>query len=235
MSIFLTELIGTAMLVLLGTSVVANVVLAKTKGNNSGWIVISLGWGIAVFVGVFIAAKGSGAHLNPAITIAFAWLNKISWSMVPAYIAGQFLGAMAGASLTWLAYYKHFDATEDTGAKLGVFCNMPAIKDTTANLLTEIIGTFVLVFGALFITGGATSLGSLDALPVALLVVGIGLSIGGPTGYAINPARDLGPRIMHALLPIRAKGSSGWEYSWIPVAGPVIGGLIAAILFRLVQ
>lgn len=235
MSILVSELIGTAMLILLGGGVVANVVLNKTKGNNSGWIVITFGWAIAVFVAVFIAAKGSGAHLNPAVTIAFAWLHKIEWSLVPTYIAGQFLGAMTGATLVWLAYQKHFNATEDAGAKLAVFCNTPAIPHTAANLATEIIGTFVLVFAVLYMAAPASSLGSLDALPVALVVLGIGLSLGGPTGYAINPARDLGPRIMHALLPIPNKGSNGWGYSWIPVVGPVIGGLLAAIVFEILQ
>ncbi len=235
MSIFLSEIAGTAMLILLGCGVVANVVLNQTKGNNSGWIVIAFGWGVAVFVGVFVAAKGSGAHLNPAVTLAFAWLHKIEWSQVPIYITGQFLGAMIGAKLVWLAYYKHFAATVDTAAKLGVFCNSPAIPNTVANLTTEIIGTFALVFAVLYMAAPAASLGALDALPVGLVVLGIGLSLGGPTGYAINPARDLGPRIMHALLPIPNKGSSGWGYSWIPVVGPVIGGLLAAIVFDLLQ
>lgn len=235
MSILLSELLGTAMLILLGGGVVANVVLNKTKGHNSGWIVIAFGWGIAVFVGVFVAAQGSGGHLNPAVTIAFAWLHKIEWSQVPVYITGQFLGAMLGATLVWLAYYKHFEATEDTGAKLGVFCNSPAIPNTAANLATEIIGTFALVIAVLYMTAPAASLGPLDALPAGLVVLGIGLSLGGPTGYAINPARDLGPRIMHALLPIPAKGSSGWSYSWIPVAGPVIGGILAAVVFDMLH
>ncbi|SJZ61374.1 MIP/aquaporin family protein [Sediminibacterium ginsengisoli] len=236
MSIFLNEFIATAILILLGNGVVANVVLNKTKGQNSGWIVITFGWAIAVFVAVYIAAKGdSGAHLNPAITIAFAAMKKISWDVVPYYVAGQLLGAMAGALVVWLSYMKHFDATPDGDAKQAVFCTAPAIRSNTANLLTEIIGTFVLVFGALYITGPTSSLGSLDALPVALLVLGIGLSLGGPTGYAINPARDLGPRIMHAILPLKQKGSNGWGYSWVPIAGPVIGALIAALVFGAVN
>ena len=230
---FLFELIGTAFLILLGDGVVANVVLNKTKGNNSGWIVITFGWGIAVFVAVFIAASHSGAHLNPAVTLALAAIDKFDWADVPLTIAGQFAGAMTGALLVWLAYKKHFDETADADAKLAVFCNSPAIPNIPFNLATEIIGTFALVFGILFITGADVKLYSIDALPVALLVLGIGLSLGGPTGYAINPARDLGPRIMHFILPIKDKGSSGWGYSWIPVIGPVVGGLLAALLFKM--
>lgn len=233
MSIFISELIGTALLILLGGGVVANVVLNKTKGQNSGWIVITFGWAIAVFVGVFVAAKTSGAHLNPAITVAFAYLQKITIDTVPLYLAGQFLGAMFGAFLVWLTYRSHFAATEDKDLKLAVFATGPAIRNTAQNLISEIIGTFVLVFGALYMAAPASSLGALDALPVALLVLGIGLSLGGTTGYAINPARDLGPRIIHALVPIRGKGSSNWSYSWIPIVGPVIGALLAAIAFEL--
>jgi len=233
MNNFLFELIGTSFLVLLGDGVVANVVLNKTKGNNSGWIVINFGWAIAVFVGVFIAAPHSGAHLNPAVSIALAAAGKFEWSNVPLYIAGQFAGAMIGSFLVWMAYKKHFDETTDADAKLAVFCNSPAIRNTAFNLITEMIGTFVLVFGIFFITGADIKLGSLDALPVALLILGIGLSLGGPTGYAINPARDLGPRIMHFILPIKGKRDSDWSYSWIPVAGPVIGGLLAAFLFKM--
>jgi glycerol uptake facilitator protein len=231
MNIFIGEIVGTFFLILLGNGVVANVVLNKTKGNNSGWIVITFGWCIAVFVGVFVASKASGAHLNPAITIALAMLHKISWSVVPEYIGGQMIGAMLGSVGVWAAYGKHFTATDDVGAKLATFSTGPAIRSPFHNLLTEIIGTFVLVFGVLFIIAPSSSLGALDALPVALLVLGIGLSLGGPTGYAINPARDLGPRIMHAILPIGSKGSSDWRYAWIPVAGPIIGGIAAALLF----
>jgi glycerol uptake facilitator protein len=223
MSIFFSELIGTALLIILGNGVVANVVLNKTKGNSSGWIVITFGWAIAVFVGVFVAAKTSGAHLNPAITIAFAYLDKISIDKILLYLGGQFAGAMTGAFIVWLTYRQHFAVTDDQGLKRAVFCTAPAIRNTTSNLISEIVGTFVLVFGAL------------DALPVALLVLGIGLSLGGTTGYAINPARDLGPRIMHAILPIKDKGNSDWSYSWIPVIGPVIGALIAAVLFNIVS
>ena len=233
MNNFLYELIGTAFLILLGNGVVANVVLHKTNGHNSGWIVITLGWAMAVFVGVYISAAQSGAHLNPAVTIGLAAADKFDWALVPLHIAGQFAGAMIGAFLVWVTYKKHFDETADADAKLAVFCNSPAIPNIPFNLATEIIGTFALVFGVFFITGADVKLGSLDALPVALLVLGIGLSLGGPTGYAINPARDLGPRIMHFILPIKDKGSSGWAYSWIPVVGPIIGGLLAALLFKM--
>lgn len=233
MNNFLFEMIGTAFLILLGNGVVANVVLNKTKGNNGGWIVITFGWAIAVFVGVYISAAHSGAHLNPAVTIGLAVAEKFDWVKVPIYIAGQFAGAMIGAFLVWIAYKKHFDETINADAKLAVFCNSPAIPNTFFNMVTEIIGTFALVFGVLFITGADMKLGSLDALPVALLVLGIGLGLGGPTGYAINPARDLGPRIIHAILPIKNKRDSGWNYSWIPVLGPVIGGILAAFLFKM--
>ncbi|HEX3025269.1 MAG TPA: MIP/aquaporin family protein [Chitinophagaceae bacterium] len=232
MTAFLGELIGTALLIILGDGVVANVVLNKTKGNNSGWIVITFGWAMAVFIGVFSSAAASGAHLNPAVTIAFAAIGKFDWALVPVYIAAQFAGAVVGAIIVWLAYRQHFDATENAADKLAVFCNAPAIRNTTSNIITEIIGTFVLVFAVLKIASPANSLGALDALPVAFIVLAIGLSLGGPTGYAINPARDLGPRIAHAVLPIKNKGINDWSYSWIPVAGPIIGGLIAAFLFR---
>lgn len=232
MSIFFSELIGTALLIVLGNGVVANVVLNKTKGNNSGWIVITFGWAIAVFVGVFVAAKTSGAHLNPAVTAAIAYLGKIQLAQIPLYFGGQMLGAMLGATLVYILYQPHYAATEDQGLKLATFCTGPAIRKTSTNLVSEIIGTFILVFSVLYIAAPSNSLGALDALPVALLVLGVGLSLGGPTGYAINPARDLGPRIMHALLPIKNKGGSDWSYSWIPVIGPIIGGLLAAIAFE---
>ena len=225
-------MIGTAFLILLGDGVVANVVLNKTKGNNSGWIVITFGWAIAVFVGVYIAASHSNAHLNPAVTIAMAVAGKFDWANVPVYIGGQFTGAMIGAFLVWVSYKQHFDETTDADVKLAVFCNSPAIPNTFFNLGSEIIGTFVLVFGVFDIAGADAKLHSIDALPVALLVLGIGLSLGGPTGYAINPARDLGPRIMHAILPIKNKRDSNWGYSWIPVIGPVLGGVLAAFLFK---
>jgi glycerol uptake facilitator protein len=233
MTPFFSELTGTALLIILGDGVVANVVLNKTFGNSSGWIVITFGWAIAVFVGVFVATP-SGAHLNPAVTIAFAALNKFDWAVVPIYILAQLLGAMIGSTLVWVVYRRHFNATEEPGLKLAVFCTSPAIRSTPDNLASEIIGTFVLILGVLFLTAPKNSLGGLDALPVALLVLGIGLSLGGTTGYAINPARDLGPRIMHALLPFK-KGSTNWSYSWIPVVGPVMGSLLAALCFYLLQ
>jgi glycerol uptake facilitator protein len=192
-----------------------------------------------VFVGVYVSAAASGAHLNPAVTIAFALLKKFPWADVPLYIAAQFLGAIAGSIIMWLAYRPHFDHTPDRDSKLAVFCTAPAIRSTLYNLITETIGTFVLVFGVLFLaapvdaSGAPFKLGALDALPVALLVLGIGLSLGGPTGYAINPARDLGPRIVHFILPIPGKRDSDWGYAWIPVAGPVIGGILAALAFKL--
>jgi glycerol uptake facilitator protein len=231
MSNFLSEFLGMTLLILFGNGVVANVVLNKTKGNNSGWIVITFGWAIAVFVGVFVATK-SGAHLNPAVTLAMAYLEKLPWTEVPIYIAAQFAGAIFGSVLVYLSYMQHFAATDDKDGKLAVFCNAPAIRSTIPNMITEIIGTFALVFTVLFISSPEHSLGSLNALPVALIVLGIGLSLGGATGYAINPARDLGPRIAHFILPIPNKRDSDWSYSWIPVVGPIIGGLIAAVIFK---
>lgn len=238
--VFLSELVGTALLVLLGCGVVANVVLKGTKGFGGGFLMINFGWGLAVFSGVVVSIY-SGAHINPAVTFgllsnALATGADYQWAALPAYLGGQFLGAFLGAVLCWFAYKQHFDAEEDPGAKLGTFSTGPAIRSTGWNLITEIIGTFVLVFVviAFGFQGGADSdtpagLASLGALPVALLVVGIGASLGGPTGYAINPARDLGPRIAHAVLPIKGKGSSDWGYAWIPVAGPIIGGVLAGL------
>ncbi|MDR2145668.1 MAG: aquaporin family protein [Tannerella sp.] len=235
MNSYFAELIGTALMILLGNGVVANSILSKNKGFNSGWIVITFGWAMAVFVGVFVAASHSGAHLNPAVTLALALAGKFAWSKVPVYMLAQVAGAMTGAFLTWIAYRKHFAATEDAGTKLGVFCTIPAIRSYKDNLLTEIIGTFVLIFGVLFIAAPEVGLGSLDAIPVAFLVLAIGLSLGGPTGYAINPARDLGPRMIHALLPIPGKGSSDWAYSWVPIAGPFIGATLAAVVYGLIM
>ena len=240
MTAYFFEFIGTAILILLGNGVVANEILKDTKGGNTGWVLISLGWGIAVFTGVFIAADVSGAHLNPAVTLGLATAGKFGWDLVPAYLISQVLGAMTGSLLVWLTYKKHYDATEDPGTILGTFSTGPAIRTPLWNLITEIIGTFALVFGVFYIAGGSMadepiSLGSLDALPVALLVLGIGMSLGGPTGYAINPARDLGPRIMHTLLPIKNKGQSDWGYSWIPIVGPVIGGVLAAFAFIAIE
>jgi glycerol uptake facilitator protein len=224
-----SEFIGTAIIILLGNGVVSNVVLHKTKGNNGGWIVITLGWAIAVFAGVLVSAPHSGAHLNPAVTLAMAIAGKFEWASLPGYILAQFGGAMTGQMLVWLAYKQHFAATNDGDTIRACFCNTPAINDRIHNLITEIIGTFTLVFVIFFMVEPTNSLGSLDALPVALLVLGIGLSLGGPTGYAINPARDLGPRIMHAVLPLAFKKTNDWPYAWIPVAGPLAGGALAAM------
>lgn len=230
---FLGEFIGTALLIILGGGVVANVVLSKTKGQNSGWIVITFGWAMAVFLGVYASnVTGGSGHLNPAVTIALAAFADFDTSLVATYIGAQFAGAIVGAIIVWIAYKQHFDETNDAGLKLAVFSTGPAIRNTTYNLLTEIIGTFVLVFGAMLAGNAKANLTSLGALPVALLVLGIGLSLGGPTGYAINPARDLGPRIAHAILPIKGKGSSDWGYSWIPIVGPIIGALLAAGLIK---
>jgi glycerol uptake facilitator protein len=234
MSPFTGEFIGTMLLIILGDGVVANVVLNKTKGHNSGWIVITFGWAMAVFLGVYASVKlGGSGHLNPAVTLAMTAFNDFDSSLLLTYIGAQFAGAITGAIIVWLAYKQHFDATENADAKLAVFCNAPAIRSVGHNMITEIIGTFVLVLGAMAMSQPASTLGTLDALPVGLLVLGIGLSLGGPTGYAINPARDLGPRIAHFILPIKNKRDSDWGYSWIPVVGPVIGGLIAAYIFKL--
>lgn len=237
MTPFISEIIGTAILILLGGGVVANVVLNKTIGNNSGWIVITTGWALAVYVAVVIAGPYSGAHINPAVSIGLAVAGKFSWSDVPLYILGQMLGAMLGASTVWLYYRNHFNVTEDSNAKKAVFCTAPAIRNTFSNFLSEAIGTFVLIFTILYFTDATITetetligLGSLGALPVAFLVWSIGLSLGGTTGYAINPARDLGPRIMHALLPIKNKAKSDWSYAWIPVLGPIAGACIASLL-----
>ncbi|MBK5270675.1 MAG: aquaporin family protein [Bacteroidia bacterium] len=233
MAPYVGEFIGTAFLIILGDGVVANVLLHKTKGNHGGWIVITLGWGMAVFMGVYIATKlGGSGHLNPAVTLALTMFGDFDPALAVPYIAAQFGGAIVGAMMVWLSYKQHFDETStDKDLMLAVFCNAPAIRNVGYNLITEIIGTFVLLFGALAMSKPTTSLGTLDALPVGLLVLGIGLSLGGPTGYAINPARDLGPRIAHFLLPIKGKRDSDWNYSWIPVIGPIIGGLLAAFLY----
>ena len=241
MSILIAEIIGTMLLILLGNGVVANVVLNGTKGNGSGWIVITTGWALAVFVGVVVAGPYSGAHLNPAVTIALAVAGKVSWDLVPEYLAGELIGAMLGAFLVWVFYKDHFKITDDEGGKLACFSTGPAIKNIFSNLISEAIGTFVLVFVIFYFAGpeldiisdvdsrAIIGLGSIGALPVAFLVWVIGLSLGGTTGYAINPARDLGPRIVHSLLPI--KGSSDWGYAWVPIVGPLIGCLLAAFLY----
>lgn len=239
MSNFTAELIGTMVLILLGNGVVANVVLLDTKGNNSGWMVITTAWALAVFVAVVIAGPYSGAHLNPAVTLGLATIGKFAWTSVLPYIVAQMLGAMLGAFLVWLMYYDHFVRTIDPGSLRAAFCTSPAIRNVFTNLFGEVLGSFVLIFTVFYIAGAEITssktpvgLGSVGAIPVAFLVWAIGLSLGGTTGYAINPARDLGPRIMHALLPIRGKGESDWAYAWIPIVGPVVGALIAAVLYK---
>jgi glycerol uptake facilitator len=234
LSIIGAETIGTALLILLGDGVVAAVLLNKSKAQNSGWIVITFGWGMAVMVAVYAVGQFSGAHLNPAVTVGL-WINgNITASQVPKYFVGEFAGAMIGATLVWAAYYLHWAETEDQGLKLAVFSTGPAIRNYTANVITEIIGTFVLVFGVLAIVAPgnkANAASGINGLLIGLLVFAIGLSLGGPTGYAINPARDLGPRIMHAILPIAGKGTSDWSYSWVPVVGPLIGGALGALAY----
>ena len=233
------EFLGTLVLVLLGCGVVACVSLKKSKGEGAGWIVVTLAWGLAVFCGVLIAGPWSGAHLNPAVTLGLAAAGKFPWPDVGPFIVAQILGGIVGALLVYVFYKDHFDATEGEDTKLGVFATIPAIENKTRNLICEIIGTFILVLVILFIgdEGNASQvgLGSVGALPVALLVVVIGMSFGGTTGYAINPARDLGPRIAHAILPIKGKGSSQWHYSWVPIAGPLIGGVVAALVYWIVK
>jgi glycerol uptake facilitator protein len=233
LSIIGAETIGTALLVLLGDGVVAAVLLAKSKAENSGWIVIAFGWGMAVTVGAYAVGQFSGAHLNPAVTVG-VWVNGgIDAGDVPKYFIGEFLGAFIGATLVFAAYYQHFVETEDPGLKLAVFCTGPAIRNYFFNIITEVIATFVLVFGILAILANkATGVSGLATLLVGLLVLGIGLSLGGPTGYAINPARDLGPRIMHAILPIPGKGTSDWGYAWVPVLGPLIGGALGGAAYH---
>ncbi len=238
MSPFIAELIGTMLLILLGDGVVANVLLNDTKGNNSGWMVITTAWGLAVFVGVVVAGPYSGAHLNPAVTIGLAVAGKFAWAKVGSYIAAQMLGAFLGAFLVWVMYYDHFKKTNNPGFILAIFCTGPAIRNYVSNIASEIIGAFVLIFVVFYIADGKiipnntpVGLGSVGALPVAFLVWVIGLALGGTTGYAINPARDLGPRIIHYLLPIKNKGTSDWQYAWIPVLGPIAGAVIAAVLF----
>ena len=238
MSPFMAEMIGTMLLILLGDGVVANVLLNDTKGNNGGWIVITTAWGLAVYVGVVVAGPYSGAHLNPAVTIGLAIAGKFPWASVLPYIIAQMLGAFLGALLVWLMYYNHFQRDNKPDSILAVFCTGPAIRNYASNIISEIIGAFVLVFTVFYIAGAQITptktpigLGSVGALPVALLVWVIGLSLGGTTGYAINPARDLGPRIVHFLVPIKNKGTSDWAYAWIPVIGPIAGAALAAVLY----
>lgn len=233
---FLGEVVGTAVLILLGDGVVAGALLTRTKSQNAGWIVITWAWGLAVLAGVFtsVAVSGGLAHLNPAVTLGLAAIGPekfgFTWGDVPTLIAGEFVGAFIGATLVWLAYLPHWPETEDKGLKLAVYCTGPAIRNYALNLVTEIIGTFMLLFGIIALGSPATAgLAGITGLGVALLVVVIGMSLGGPTGYAINPARDLGPRIMHFILPIAGKGDSDWGYSWVPVVGPIIGGILGAL------
>jgi glycerol uptake facilitator len=232
LSIIGGETIGTALLILFGDGVVAAVLLNRSKAQNSDWIVIALGWGLAVAIGAYAVFQFTGAHLNPAVTIGTWVEGRTDGGDVPEYLIGEFLGAFAGATLVFLAYYRHFGDTEDPGLKLSVFCTGPAIRDYGWNLVTEIIGTFALVLGILAIFDNAAPVETgLAVLLVGLLVAGIGLSLGGPTGYAINPARDLGPRIIHAIMPIPGKGPSDWSYSWVPVVGPLIGGALGGLAY----
>ena len=231
MTPFLAEFLGTSMMMIIGNGVVANIVLPKTKGNNGGLISIVLGWSIAVFVGVYISSSSSGAHLNPAVTIAFATAGKFDWSLVPMYLLAQLLGSMMGAFLVWMVYKDHFNESENAADQLACFSTGPSIRRLPQNFIVETVATFVFVIGIFHIQSSGVELGSFSALPVALLVAGIGFGIGGPTGWAINPARDLGPRIMHFVLPIKGKGPSDWAYAPIPVFGPVIGGILAAIIY----
>ncbi|MDR0431654.1 MAG: aquaporin family protein [Tannerellaceae bacterium] len=244
MSPFIAELLGTMLLIIMGVGVCANVSLSKTKGNGAGWMVVTTAWALGVFIGVVVAGPYSGAHLNPAVSIGLAIGGVFPWCDVLAYIVAQMLGAMLGAFLVWIVYKDHFDATEAAETKLGVFTTSAEIKHPVINFLTEVVGTFVLMFVVFYITDGEITwhdntsslpvgLGSIGAIPVAFTVWVIGLSLGGPTGYAINPARDLAPRIMHAILPIKGKGSSHWEYVWIPILAPIVGAAIAAVLFRI--
>jgi glycerol uptake facilitator protein len=247
MQTVLAEAIGTMLLVLLGDGVVANVVLNRTKGQNGGWIVITIGWGVAVAMAVYAVGRISGAHLNPAVTLGLAAIGSFPWADVPGYILAQIVGAFAGAVLVWLSYLPHWRVTADPASKLAVFATGPAMRSPGANFVTEVIGTAVLLFGILAIAANAQTLSrpgdvdlsfvfsrGLQPLLVGVLVLGIGLSLGGPTGYAINPARDLGPRLAHALLPIPGKGNSDWEYSWIPIVGPLVGGVLGAGAYFLI-
>ena len=247
MQTLLAEAIGTLILVLLGDGVVANVLLERSKGQGSGWIVITTGWGIAVAIAVYAVGRISGAHLNPAVTIALATIGSFSWAEVPGYIAAQMVGAFMGAVLVWLAYLPHWDATTNADLKLAVFSTGPAIRKSGANTITEIIGTAALLFGILAIAANAQTLtkpGDLDLslvfsrglqpLLVGVLILGLGVSLGGPTGYALNPARDLGPRLAHAVLPIPGKRDSDWAYAWIPIVGPIVGGIAGAALYSII-
>ena len=232
MRLFTAELVGTALLVLLGDGVVAGVLLNRSKSEKSGWMVITTGWALAVAIAVYAVGRVSGAHINPAVTLSLAAVHKLAWTDVPSYLLGQFVGAFLGAVLVWLAYLAHWSGTEDKGLKLAVFATAPAIRQAPANAVTEVIGTFVLVFGVLALGANkAPNDTGLTPLLGGFLVWAIGLSLGGPTGYAINPARDLAPRLAHAILPIPGKGGSDWGYSWVPVFGPIVGGVIGAVAY----
>jgi glycerol uptake facilitator protein len=244
MDLFTAEFLGTALLVLFGNGVVANVVLPKTKGHNAGWIVITAGWAIAVYIGAFCSNEASGAHLNPAVTLANLTVGKISAAKAVEYIIAQLLGAIVGGGLVYAFYREHFQASDDPDAKLACFCTAPNIRNNGQSLFCELVGTFALVLPIFLMTPAnvvmsetthTIGLGSLGLLPVALLVFGIGLSLGGTTGYAINPARDLGPRIVHAILPIPGKRDSDWSYAWVPVVGPILGGVLAALVAKLLE
>lgn len=231
MTAFLAEIIGTAIIITIGNGVVANVVLAKTKGNNGGLAAIILGWAFAVFFGVYVTSGISGGHLNPAVTIALATAGKFSWALVPSYILAQLIGASLGAFIVWMVYKDHFNASDDAADKLACFSTSPAIRNRTQNFIVETLATFIFILGVFFIKPSGVEMGALSALPVAFLVAAIGFGLGGPTGFAINPARDLGPRIMHFVLPIKGKGTSDWAYAIVPIAGPIIGGILAAIIY----
>ena len=235
MSPFAAELLGTSLIILFGNGVVANVILDRTKGHGGGLIAITLGWAMAVFIGVYATSAYSGAHLNPAVSLANAITGSLPWASLPSYLTAQFAGAALGQLLVWAVYRDHLDATADPATQLACFSTGPSIRKPISNLVTEAIATFVFVTAILSINAPESSLGALNALPVALLVLGVGLSLGGPTGYAINPARDLGPRLMHAILPIRGKGDSDWGYAWVPVAGPLLGAALAALVFPLLR
>jgi glycerol uptake facilitator protein len=238
MSPFLAEIIGTMLLIIFGDGVVANALLHKSKGQNGGWIIITTGWGLGLAVAVYCVGAISGAHLNPAVTLAMAAIGKFSWHSVPAYVLAQMIGAFLGAVIVWLSYLPHWSLTEDKGTKLGVFCTGPAVRRPALNLITEIVGTFVLMIGLLAILSPQNLVPhsgfdkGFGPFLVGVLVWAIGLSLGGPTGYAINPARDLGPRLAHFVLPIAGKGDSDWGYAWVPVVGPIIGGVLGAFFYK---
>ena len=242
---YIAEFLGTMLLILMGVGVVANVSFKDSFASGGGWVVITFGWGIGVFIGVIVAGPYSGAHINPAVSIGLAVAGKFPWQEVPMYILAQLGGAMTGALLAWWQFSDHYNRSEDQAGILGTFCTSPSIKNTHKNLFSEVLGTFVLIFVVLYISDATITsdtlkntkigLGSVGALPVALLVVGIGMSLGGVTGYAINPARDLGPRFIHAIVPIKTKGSSNWSYAWVPIVGPIIGAIIAALLYHTIM